>query len=80
MRDLRCTCEHGHAKLAEYDNKKVIIRCKKCKKDHLIGLIDNKLQEIKPEHMEEINKSLNAKKESFGNYKYLMEHPEDIII
>ena len=79
MRDFRCNCEHGHAKLAEYDDKKVVIRCKKCKKDHLLKVIDNKLQEVKDGDMEVIHSSLNKKRESFGTFKYLMEHPNDII-
>lgn len=52
MNELRCNCDQYHSLLAKYDNNVVEIRCRKCKKNHLLGIINGKLQEIPNELIE----------------------------
>ena len=60
MKELRCNCDQYHPLLAKYDNDVVECQCRKCKKKHLLGLIDGKLQEIPNELIRA------ALKKSFG--------------
>lgn len=88
MNELRCG--NDNHLLAKYNGNTVQIRCRKCKKDHMLQIIDGQLQEV-PENVEktlfekpsvningmiEIPIKLEEKRKAL---KYLMEHSGDII-
>lgn len=60
MEELRCNCDQYKPLLAKFDGDVVEIKCRKCKKNHLLGLIDGKIQEIPNELIEA------ALKKNFG--------------
>ncbi len=35
-RDLRCDCDQFYPLLARYHPKRIVIRCRKCKRDHVL--------------------------------------------
>ncbi len=53
MNELRCNCSPHKPLILKYDDEVVEGQCRKCKKKHVLGLIDGKIQEIPGELIEE---------------------------
>jgi hypothetical protein len=46
MKELRCDCNGHKPLILKYDNDVVESQCRKCKKKHVLAVIDGKIQEV----------------------------------
>lgn len=77
MNELRCNCSTHKPLILKYDHDVVEGQCRKCKKKHVLGLIDGKIQEIPEELIDEALRRNIIENEPTPKNK-IVQHKQDL--